>query len=158
MQTALCSTSRPFTHSRTPLRTQRPRVQPCVKTQAYVEASVTYAVTQQAIAYALVLGGDYYLERFRPDAPDVKIVGAGAGATMAAVAVLNTGVGALTGVGLVTGFLASGAMMAYHGKRTLDAKEQPDSDWPGPKALPATITLISFFALNVFLQGIRAEL
>lgn len=38
------------------------------------------------------------------------------------------------------------------------ADEDIAPDWPGPKAWPATMTLISFFALNVFLQGLRAEL
>lgn len=39
------------------------------------------------------------------------------------VAILNTGISALSGVGLVIGLLASGAMFYYHGKRTADASE-----------------------------------
>ncbi len=38
------------------------------------------------------------------------------------------------------------------------ADEDIAPDWPGPKVWPVTMTLISFFALNVFLQGLRAEL
>lgn len=57
----------------------------------------------------------------------------------------------------IVGLLGSGAMFAYCIKRTIDTK-QDDSDWPGPKAWPATMALISFFALNVFIQAIRAEL
>ncbi len=34
--------------------------------------------------------------------------------------------------------------------------DDEEVDWPGPKALPGTIALISFFALNAFVQGIRA--
>lgn len=41
--------------------------------------------------------------------------------TLQSVAVINTGIGALSGVGLVLGVLAAGAMMTYHGKRALDA-------------------------------------
>ena len=37
------------------------------------------------------------------------------------------------------------------------ATEQDDSDWPGPKAWPATMGLISFFALNVFIQALRVR-
>lgn len=44
---------------------------------------MTFAVTQQAIAYAAVLGLDTLWERNRKHAPDTKIVGAGAGATLA---------------------------------------------------------------------------
>jgi hypothetical protein len=40
----------------------------------------------------------------------------------------------------------------------ISADEDIAPDWPGPKAWPAVMTLISFFALNVFLQGLRAEL
>lgn len=71
----------------------------------------------------MVLGGDYYLERSSKAAPDLKTVGAGAGATLASVALINTGIGALATVGLIMGVLSSGAMVAYHGKRTLDASE-----------------------------------
>lgn len=36
-----------------------------------------------------------------------------------------------------------------------DPAEQDDTDWPGPKAWPAGMALISFFALNVFIQALR---
>ena len=36
--------------------------------------------------------------------------------------------------------------------------EYDDADWPGPKVWPGSVALISFFALNVFLQGLRADL
>jgi hypothetical protein len=48
-------------------------------------------------------------------------------------------------------------MMAYCIKRVTETKGD-ETDWPGPKAWPATMGLISFFALNVFIQALRAEL
>ncbi len=59
--------------------------------------------------------------------PDLKVVGAGAGATAAAAAALSSGSDALVGVGLIVGLLASGAMLVYHAKRTVEA-DDPDID------------------------------
>lgn len=72
---------------------------------------------------------------------------------------VNTGMGPLVTMGLITGFIGSAAMMYYNGIRVADTVDEDIApDWPGPKAWPATMVLISFFALNVFLQGLRAEL
>jgi hypothetical protein len=65
-----------------------------------------------------------------------------------------------TGVEIwISSLLQNGHFLAMHLRAECDAHlsaDDEDVDWPGPKALPATIALISFFALNVFVQGIRA--
>jgi len=38
-------------------------------------------------------------------------------------------------------------------KRAVDAKGDP-TDWPGPKAAPATMALIAFFVVNIFKEGL----
>ncbi|KXZ44668.1 hypothetical protein GPECTOR_64g87 [Gonium pectorale] len=120
--------------------------------QAYVEASTSYAVLQQSIAYALVLGGEGIYTR-----PEVKPVAGGVAATALVCGLVALNNDALFTPAFVVGLLASGAMLAYNIKRTIDTK-QDESDWPGPKAWPATMSLISFFALNVFIQAIKSEL
>eukprot|EP00955_Chlamydomonas_euryale_P027708 292481-Chlamydomonas_euryale.AAC.2 len=81
------------------------------------------------------------------------------GVAAPATLLINSGFGPLVTLGLIAGFIGSGAMIYYNGKRTADTTDEDIApDWPGPKAWPAGMTLISFFALNVFLQGLRAEL
>eukprot|EP00195_Chlamydomonas_chlamydogama_P010571 CAMPEP_0202900468 /NCGR_PEP_ID=MMETSP1392-20130828/11803_1 /ASSEMBLY_ACC=CAM_ASM_000868 /TAXON_ID=225041 /ORGANISM="Chlamydomonas chlamydogama, Strain SAG 11-48b" /LENGTH=167 /DNA_ID=CAMNT_0049586861 /DNA_START=23 /DNA_END=526 /DNA_ORIENTATION=+ len=132
--------------------------------QAYVEQSVTYAVTQQAIAFAMVLGAEAFYTRTQlPEnnkgRPEIVPVAAGAGSTLVSTLLVNVGSGPLLSLGLISGLMSAGAMMAYNVKRTIDTTDDDlVPDWPGPKAWPATMALISFFALNVFLQGLRAEL
>lgn len=60
------------------------------------------------------------------------------------------------GLGFAVGLVGSGAMMYYTGKRTADT-EFDDNSFPGMKAWPAGMCLISFFAFNVFFQALRAE-
>lgn len=61
--------------------------------------------------------------------------------------------------GMIAGLIGSGAMMYYNFNRIgLTTDEDIAPDWPGPKVWPAGMTLISFFAFNVFLQGLRAEI
>ncbi|KAG2441416.1 hypothetical protein HYH02_010004 [Chlamydomonas schloesseri] len=133
-----------------------------VKTQAYVEASTSYAVLQQAVAYAVVLGAEgLYTRSQMPEGaagrPEVVPVAAGVGTTALACTLVSLNNDLLYTPAFIVGLLSSGAMLAYCVKRTVDTK-QDDSDWPGPKAWPATMGLISFFALNVFIQALRAEL
>ncbi|KAJ9527697.1 hypothetical protein QJQ45_025976, partial [Haematococcus lacustris] len=94
-----------------------------VSPQAYLDPSALYAVTQQTIAFAIVSGADVYLERNSGVAPDVKVVGAGALACLAALAALNSGSDLLLTPGLVLGTLAAAALMVYHAKRIVDASE-----------------------------------
>lgn len=55
----------------------------------------------------------------------------------------------------IVGLLGSGALLAYFIKRSIDV-EDPGADWPGPKAPPAGMALVAFFALNIFIQSLRA--
>uniref|UniRef100_A0A7S3R6S7 Uncharacterized protein n=1 Tax=Dunaliella tertiolecta TaxID=3047 RepID=A0A7S3R6S7_DUNTE len=128
-----------------------------VQTKAYVEPTATFAITQQAIAYAVVLGGDLYVERRSKMPPQIPVALAGVAGTLAAVAILNSGQESLVGVGMITGLITAGALLAYHAKRTAEIVDE-DADWPGPKAVPGIIALISFFELCVFIQGIKSEL
>ncbi|GLC42895.1 hypothetical protein PLESTB_001435500 [Pleodorina starrii] len=141
---------------------QTPAARPVIRTQAYVEASTSYAVLQQAVAYAVVLGAEGVYTRSQlpegtPGRPEVLPVAGGVGATLAVSALVAANNDLLFTPAFIVGLISSGAMLAYTVKRTIDTK-QDDSDWPGPKAWPATMALISFFALNVFIQAIRAEL
>mmetsp|Transcript_21412 Transcript_21412/g.36521 ORF Transcript_21412/g.36521 Transcript_21412/m.36521 type:complete len:170 (-) Transcript_21412:697-1206(-) len=138
------------------------RIQPAhegrsVATKAYVEASVGYAITQQAVAYAAVLGIDVFIERNSQVAPDIKIVGLGIIGTVAAVYLLNSGDESQADAAMIVGLVTTLVMTGYHAKRTVDANDE-QVDWPGPKILPGTIAVISFFALNAFIQGIKAEI
>ncbi|GAX78568.1 hypothetical protein CEUSTIGMA_g6008.t1 [Chlamydomonas eustigma] len=135
-----------------------------VGTKAYVETSVVFAVTQQAVAYAVVLGAETaytrsQLTEMNKGRPEILPAAAGAGSTIASSIMVATGAGPIITAGLITGLLSATAMMGYNIKRTIDTTDEDIApDWPGPKAWPATMTLISFFAFNVFFQGLRAEL
>ncbi|GIL83848.1 hypothetical protein Vretimale_10870 [Volvox reticuliferus] len=135
---------------------------PLVRTQAYVEASTSYAVLQQAIAYAAVLGAEGVYTRTQlpegaPGRPEVVPIAGGVAGTLIATSLVLANNDLLFTPAFIVGLLTSGAMLAYCVKRTIDTK-QDDTDWPGPKAWPAGMALVSFFALNVFIQAIRAEL
>jgi hypothetical protein len=79
------------------------------------------------------------------------------GVLVKAVALLSLGgEGPIAEIGLVTGVVASLAMMYYNIRRAADL-QYTDGDWPGPKSWPAGMTLISFFALCAFLQALVAD-
>jgi hypothetical protein len=72
----------------------------------------------------------------------------------ATAALQQEGLGALAcGAGLA----ASVAMLAYYGLRTKDTPYDP-REWPGAKAWPASMVLVSFFMLAAFQQGLAAAL
>ncbi|EFJ47828.1 hypothetical protein VOLCADRAFT_104915 [Volvox carteri f. nagariensis] len=138
---------------------QATTVRPLVRTQAYVEASTSYAVLQQAIAYAVVLGAEGVYTRTQlpegaPGRPEVVPVAGGVATTLLASGLVAANNDLLFTPAFIVGLVSSGAMLSYAVKRTIDTK-QDDTDWPGPKVWPATMALISFFALNVFIQAIR---
>ncbi|GFR40454.1 hypothetical protein Agub_g970 [Astrephomene gubernaculifera] len=142
---------------------QRPvNPRPLVRTQAYVDASTSYAVLQQGIAYAVVLGAEAAYTRSQlpegtPGRPAVLPIAGGVAATGLACGLVSLHNEQLATPAFLLGLLASLAMFLYAAKRTTETK-QDDSDWPGPKVWPAGMTLVSFFALNVFIQALRAEL
>ncbi|KIY97390.1 hypothetical protein MNEG_10573 [Monoraphidium neglectum] len=123
-----------------------------------LEPSVAAAVTQQAIAYAVTLGAEGAFSYTSVPAgdkgrPQIPLIGAGVAGTAVAVALVKGGGdGPLASAGLILGFAVAGAMLAASAKRAVDL-EYTDGDWPGPKVWPATMGLISFFALSVFWQA-----
>lgn len=73
-----------------------------------------------------------------------------------AAALVGNGGGLIPTIGLVVGLGVSSYMMYYNIKRAVDLKYD-DGDWPGPKAWPGAMGLISFFAVTVFLQAAVAD-
>jgi hypothetical protein len=61
------------------------------------------------------------------------------------------------GIAFAVGLLGAGASMYVCARRTLDLTYD-DAGWPGPKAWPATMGLICFFAASVFAQALKADL
>lgn len=59
--------------------------------------------------------------------------------------------------GCAVGALVAAAMMTVMLKRVQATPYNP-VDWPGAKAWPATMGLISFFALAAFFQALTAAL
>lgn len=47
-------------------------------------------------------------------------------------------------------------MMAYNARRVANL-QYDDGDWPGPKAWPSGMALISFFAAAAFAQALVAD-
>jgi len=101
-----------------------------------VDAEALSAVTQQAIAYAVVLGAEGAFSTSQiPEGdkgrPQIPLVAAGVGGTLASVALVSVGSGSsLSVVGLAVGLLTSAAMFAVCVRRTLDLQYN-DGDWPG---------------------------
>lgn len=130
--------------------------------QAILETTVAEAVTQQATAFALVLAAEAAFSRSNvpesdPGAPSVPLVAAGVGGTLAAAALVGNGGGLIPTIGLVVGLGVSGFMMYVNIQRALNL-QYDDGDWPGPKAWPGGMGLISFFAVTVFLQALVADI
>lgn len=66
---------------------------------------------------------------------------------------IGKGGGLIPTVGAVLGVAATGAMVYYNARRTIDL-QYDDGDWPGPKAWPAGMCLFSFFAFAAFFQAL----
>eukprot|EP00878_Enallax_costatus_P006598 GHUV01006916.1.p1 GENE.GHUV01006916.1~~GHUV01006916.1.p1 ORF type:complete len:175 (+),score=66.50 GHUV01006916.1:210-734(+) len=151
------STFKPFTSAAVTAR--RPsRRSSSMQVKAVLAAEVAAAVTQQATAFAVVLGAEAAFSRFNvPDAdqgrPQIVPVAAGVGGTLAAALLIGNGGGLIPTIGAVLGLAASGAMIYYNARRTIDLQYN-DGDWPGPKAWPAGMCLISFFAFAAFFQAV----
>ncbi|GBF88325.1 hypothetical protein Rsub_01037 [Raphidocelis subcapitata] len=123
-----------------------------------LEASVAAAVSQQAVAYCVALGAEAAISLSQlPEGdkgrPQIPLLAAGIGGTAAAVALVSSGDSPVAPVGLALGLLVCGAMLAVNAKRAMEL-EYSDSTWPGPKAWPAGMVLISFFALSAFWQAL----
>ncbi|KAK9795937.1 hypothetical protein WJX73_008894 [Symbiochloris irregularis] len=55
--------------------------------------------------------------------------------------------------GLALGLLASAILFLSYLRRIVDTEHNP-RQWPGPKAWPSTLLLISFFSVNIFGQAL----
>lgn len=87
------------------------------------------------------------------------VLAAGAAGCLVAAVLASTQNEGVIAPALALGLVASIAIFAYTLKRTIDTKATADeTDWPGPKTLPATMALICFFEMCVYIQAIRAEL
>eukprot|EP00877_Chromochloris_zofingiensis_P001398 jgi/Chrzof1/11259/Cz05g29220.t1 len=161
--TVKCLEQRPFCTARPRhvLKFSRQRTLPVT---AALNPEVVGAVTQQATAFAVVLLAEgAYARSYLPESdkgrPQIPALAAGAGATLAAAALVSAGVDSsiLGAVGLVAGLVAASAMLFYNVRRFLDL-EYEDADWPGPKAWPGGMALISFFAVSIFFQALLADM
>ncbi|WIA09398.1 hypothetical protein OEZ85_008804 [Tetradesmus obliquus] len=134
-----------------------------MQVKAVLDPTAAAAVTQQATAFAIVLAAEAAFSRSNvPEAdkgrPQVPKVAAGVGGSLAAALLVGQGgAGVIPTAGLVLGFAVAAGMLAYNTQRALDLQYN-DGDWPGPKAWPAGMGLISFFALNVFFQALVQDI
>jgi len=131
-----------------PLARRRPLAQPL----RAVPAETAAAVAQQSIAFAAVLAGEAAFSRSRvpasdPGSPAIPVVAAGVAGSVGAALLLQSGASA----GVIVGMVACGAMVAASALRAVRLQTD-DDDWPGPKAWPAGMALISFFAFMSFVQ------
>ena len=64
--------------------------------------------------------------------------------------------GPASSIGLVAGLATTGALMYINVKRTTDLAYD-DGSFPGPKAWPAVMSLITFFCLMVYVQALGQD-
>jgi hypothetical protein len=76
--------------------------------------------------------------------------------TLQAAALVGNGGGLIPSIGLVVGLVAAGYSM-YANIQRARALQYDDGDFPGPRAWPSGMGIISFFAVCVFLQAIVAD-
>ncbi|PSC75952.1 heat shock 83 [Micractinium conductrix] len=136
-------------------RRQRRRLSPV----AALDPSQVTAVTQQAVAYVAVLGGEAAFTGLNTDAstpgrPTVQQTMLGAAGTLGAAAMVQVP-GFVGSVGCAVGALVGAAMLTTMIQRVQATPYNP-SDWPGAKSWPATMGLISFFSLAVFFQALQS--
>ncbi|KAI3426982.1 hypothetical protein D9Q98_006926 [Chlorella vulgaris] len=126
---------------------------------AALDSMTVTAVSQQAIAFVAVLGGEaaytgLSTDSSRPGRPTVPGTLLGVAGTLGATGLLQQE-GLVGTVGCVVGVLSSAAMMTIMIQRTQQTPYNPN-DWPGAKAWPAVMALISFFMLSGFFQALTA--
>eukprot|EP00887_Chlorella_sp_A99_P001160 scaffold14.g1160.t1 len=127
---------------------------------AALDAGAVTAATQQAIAYVAFVGGEaaftgLTVPSSTPGRPAIGITLGGVGGTLLAVALLQQGEGVGT-VGCAAGFAAAATMLYSYLQRARDTPYDP-ADWPGAKAWPAGMALVSFFELAVFAQELLKQ-
>ncbi|KAL3151615.1 hypothetical protein ABBQ38_012607 [Trebouxia sp. C0009 RCD-2024] len=143
--------------------TRSPRV---VSSRSRVEANLdpgtTLAVTQQCGSFIFTILGEAAFTRSQLPAdakgrpPLIPTIGAAA-AFAATVALLNLAGPDGAKAGLALGTATSAGLIALYLKRALDTEGDP-SAWPGPKAWPASLILVSFFSVNICFQALLKAL
>ncbi|KAL6770254.1 hypothetical protein ACKKBG_A34230 [Auxenochlorella protothecoides x Auxenochlorella symbiontica] len=145
------------------------RMQPGYKRQHSNECDVrvsaispeaALAVSQQAVIYVAVLGGEAAYNGFSisagtPGRPSI-------GWTLVGTAGLTTTAALLQAVPLQTigsaaGLAISGAVLFYFIKR-IQSTPYNDREWPGARAWPATMSLLTFFILAAYAQALASSI
>jgi hypothetical protein len=125
-----------------------------VVTRAALEASSTFAIAQQAAAFAAVAGAEaaYTGTNGREGTPGLPqmtptLIGCGGAVASSILVGLVPIVGCLAGLG------SSGYMLYTYVQRFKDTPQRPE-DWPGAKSTPAVMCLITFFIFMAYFQGV----
>lgn len=125
--------------------------------RAELDSGTSLAVLQQGAAFIIVVLGEGFFNRRqlppktkgRPSLPVTLLT---SGGLFGALLLLLLGDDAAK-PGLALGLLASGILLLSYIQRTLDVEYDP-REFPGKKAWPGTLLLISFFSVNIFAQAL----
>eukprot|EP00889_Picochlorum_renovo_P001130 jgi/Picre1/28160/NNA_003566.t1 len=127
-----------------------------------LDASSSYAIAQQAIAFAIVSGAEAAytgkMNEDKPETPGLPTLTStliGIGATVVSAIVIKSDPG-IAPVGCITGLISSGYILYTNINRVRDTPYNPE-EWPGAKTSPAVCTLLTFFLLMAYIQGLRAS-
>lgn len=131
----------------------RARTHRYVRPQANLDSGTALAVTQQCGSFIFTILGEAAFTRSQlPDGAKGRpaiIPTVGAALSFAVtVALLNIAGPDGAKAGLALGTVTSAALIALYLKRALDTEGDPAA-WPGPKAWPASLILVSFFSVNI---------
>lgn len=150
-----------------------------------LDASSSYAIAQQAIAFgrfqvsyprspnmslfthaynvaAIVSGAEAAytgkMNEDKPGTPGLPTLSStliGIGATVVSAILIKSDPG-IAPVGCITGLISSGYILYTNINRVRDTPYNPE-EWPGAKTSPAVSTLLTFFLLMAYIQGLRAS-
>ncbi|RMZ52578.1 hypothetical protein APUTEX25_003721, partial [Auxenochlorella protothecoides] len=127
-----------------------------------ISPEAALAVSQQAVIYVAVLGGEAAYNGFSisagtPGRPSIgwTLVGT-AGLTTASSVVMRVAVPLQT-IGSAAGLAISGAVLFYFIKR-IQSTPYNDREWPGARAWPATMSLLTFFILAAYAQALASSI
>eukprot|EP00227_Mantoniella_beaufortii_P019630 CAMPEP_0197589268 /NCGR_PEP_ID=MMETSP1326-20131121/10273_1 /TAXON_ID=1155430 /ORGANISM="Genus nov. species nov., Strain RCC2288" /LENGTH=187 /DNA_ID=CAMNT_0043154185 /DNA_START=13 /DNA_END=576 /DNA_ORIENTATION=- len=122
-----------------------------VKTSAMVDASIAYAVAQQDLFFAVLVGAEcaYQLGSLpsdypgRPSLPNIVLP---CGLLVGSFALIQTDQDIITQGGLVLGAVAC-VIAAKVFLDRFDAIKDDGMDWPGPRIYPGSGMILSLFAM-----------
>lgn len=133
-------------------------VQDGLRVSAGVSQSVALAVSQQEVAYALVLVLESLYTRSnmqegipgRPSLPSTMISAVG---TLTSAAIIYTANESLAPVGFGIGFL-SVAFSIYNAAKRYNNTIPDPLEWPGPRAWPLSVGVTSLLVFFILFQGL----